>query len=135
MGLITSERRAFLRRLKVEFDNAFAQVDPSMDRNESRYLHAEEAYKQWRRAIDRDSLDLFDDLDAAEEENVRLLDKVRELANSRSVGRPPTPMPDAEVEGLFEEMDRTMILLDAIGLSDPDDDEQASSKPTGIGRE
>ena len=72
MGLISAERRTHLRQLKVEFDAAYECVDASMDRSDLAYRVAEQAYREWHQAIDRDALDLLEDLERALEETDRL---------------------------------------------------------------
>ena len=101
MGLISSDRRAQLRQLKIEFDDAYALVDPTMDRSDPICLAAEQAYREWRRAIDRDALLLLDDLEIALSENLRL----RQNADLRPESPPSPPLSDSEVQHLFEDID------------------------------
>ena len=93
-----------MRQLKIEFDEAYALVDPAMDRSDPICLAAEQAYREWRRAIDRDALMLLDDLEIALGENLRL----RAHADQRPDTPPSPPLSDSEVQHLFEDIDATI---------------------------
>ena len=104
MGLISSDRRAQLRQLKIEFDEAYALVDPTMDRSDPICIAAEQAYREWRRVIDRDALMLLDDLEIALNEIMRL----RQQVDLRPDSPPSPPLSDSEVQHLFEDIDATL---------------------------
>ena len=108
MGLISAERRAHLRQLKIEFDDAYACVDPSMDSSDLAHRVAEQAYRDWHRAIDRDALDLLEDLERAIEENDRLRSKLTPIEPDH-VFSAAAPTED-EVAAQFSEIDATANL-------------------------
>lgn len=109
---ITPQRRAHLRRLKAEFDAAYADVDVS-DRTSEAYRVAESLYKDWRRAIDADAITLLDDLDA--------LDTGDGAGPGPGSPQPPlrqtaaTQINKAEIDHVFADMDDLKQLREAIG--------------------
>ncbi len=72
LSATSAEYRAHLRQLKLEFDAAYARVDPAMDRTDPTCIAAEDAYRAWSQAIDLCGLALLDDLDLTLAENARL---------------------------------------------------------------
>ena len=106
MGLVSTERRALLRRLKAEFDEAFADVEPLSDRSSVAYRMAEEAYKDWRRVSDTETIALIDDLDTAAVETDKLR---RELSALKRLPESAVPLIDQiDAEHVFEEIDKTL---------------------------
>ena len=108
MGLISADRRAHLRQLKIEFDEAYACVDLSMGPPDLAHRVAEQAYREWHRAIDRDALHLLEDLERAIEENDRLRGKLANIEPDRAFSS-AVPTED-EVAAQFDEIDATANL-------------------------
>lgn len=104
MGLVTVDRRAVLKRLKMEFDVLFASLDAGLDPSAPEYVEAEAAYKRWRKAIDSEALDLLKDLELAEEKIGLLHEELRSLKTGQEVS-PDPKLTDADAVALFETID------------------------------
>ena len=113
--LVTAERRAHLRRLKADFDAAFAAIEDVFDRTGEAYLAAEAAYKVWRRAIDADAISLIDDLEALEAAHGD-----REPVAVQSFIHPRTsrPLSPTEMDNVFAEISESMHVRETIGIDD-----------------
>ena len=112
---MTPAHRANLRKLKAEFDEAFAAIDDLSDRSSDTFRHAELRYKAWIRAIDAQALALLDDLDAYD-----LGSGPATASNHAQAARSPVePVRSSEVSRVFAEMED---LLQAQDIISPGDD-------------
>ena len=139
MGLISADRRAHLRQLKIEFDEAYACVDMSMDSSDLAHRVAEQAYREWHRAIDRDGLHLLEDLERAIEENDRLRGKLADIEPDQAFSSAaPT---EEEVAAQFDKIDAATHLtrqiapeIDLYGLLGGEDEDLPAPEDVSVGK-
>ena len=67
IAAITPAHRNYLRQLKTDFDQAYAEIDDLSDRTSPRFRAAEALYRVWIKSIDAHAMALLDDLDAFDE--------------------------------------------------------------------
>ena len=99
---VTAQTRIELRRLKREFDLAFARLRRDADADDPDYRAAREAYGLWRVAIDQYGEPLLDMLDAAEAQG----GLAAAVPVRRSPVEPLTAAQQADLRATFQDIDR-----------------------------
>ena len=100
---VTAQTRTELRRLKRDFDLAFARLRRDAEADDPDYRAAREAYGLWRVAIDQYGEPLLDMLDAAEAQGSLA------TAAARVRGSPVEPLTveqQADLRATFQDIDR-----------------------------
>ena len=124
IAAITPAHRDHLRRLKSEFDRAYANIVDVTDRTSPSFRAAEVLYRGWIKAIDAQALALLDDLDAFDIGGGGPRPDVGDRVPSSPVAR----VRAGEVDHVFAEMDDVLHARDLI--DDEDDVEALLCAPT-----
>lgn len=101
IAAITPAHREHLRRLRAEFDEAYAAIEDVSDRCSESFRTAAALYRTWIKAIDAHALALLDDLDAFD---IGGGGSRPEPADRRRFSPVPSVSVD-EVDHVFSEMD------------------------------
>lgn len=109
IAAITPAHREHLRRLKADFDRAYAAIEDVTDRSSTGFRTAESLYRTWIKAIDGHALALLDDLDAFDIGG----GGPRPEPQARPASGPQTRASD--VDHIFAEMDEILLARDLIG--------------------
>lgn len=114
IAAITPAHREHLRRVKAEFDRAYAEIDDVTDKTSPSFRAAEALYRTWIKAIDSQALALLDDLDAFDIGG----GGPRPEPQRRQVYSPVKPVRADDVDHVFAEMDDILHARDLIGEQD-----------------
>ncbi len=114
IAAITPAHREHLRRLKAEFDRAYAEIDDVSDRGSPSFRAAETLYRTWIKAIDSQAMALLDDLDAFDIGG----GGPRPEPPQRPAYSPVKPVRADDVGHVFAEMDDILHARDLIGEQD-----------------
>ena len=103
MAAVTPQIRSELRRLKSDFDIAFARLRRDAEPDDPDYRIAREAYGHWRVAIDQYGVPLLDMIDAADASGSlpHMGARVR-----RSPIEPLTAEQQADLRATFQDIDQ-----------------------------
>ena len=112
----TPALRVNLRRLKAEFDEAYAEIEDATDRDSESFRAAEMAYRIWIKAIDGAALALLDDVEALESDGRDADEGRRDTRSSRASGT--AHLNPAEVDHLFADLADIMDARGALGAPD-----------------
>ena len=114
IAAITPAHRDHLRRLKAEFDRAYAEIVDLSDRASPSFRAAENLYRAWIKAIDAQALALLDDLDACDIGG----GGPRPEPPGRPAMSPVARVRAGEVDHVFAEMDDVLHARDLIDEDD-----------------
>ena len=115
IAAITPAHRNYLRQLKTDFDQAYAEIDDLSDRTSPRFRAAEALYRVWIKSIDAHAMALLDDLDAFDIGGGGR----RPEPQQRQHISPVAPIGAGEVDHIFAEMEDVLHARDLI--EDPND--------------
>ena len=122
VAAITPAHREHLRKVKGDFDRAYAAIPDVTDRNSREFREAEALYRVWIKAIDAQALALLDDLDAFDIGG----GGPRPEPPPPRQGSPVAPVLATDVDHVFAEMEDILHARDLIG--EPDAGEEAGGR-------
>ncbi len=110
IAAITPAHREYLRQLKTDFDQAYAEIDDISDRTSPKFRAAEALYRAWIKSIDLHAMALLDDLDAFDIGGGGRRPEPQE----RRHFSPVAPIRAGDVDHIFAEMEDVLHARDLI---------------------